>query len=175
MEAALGYQDLLEELQSHPPADQILHVNLAGRDPDDGATRIPYEKGALFLRQIESAFGRPRFDAYLKAYFDHFAFRSITTAQSLEFLRANLLAHRSSGGACKIAVNEWIFQPGLPASARVPVSEAFQVVDRAVADWLKNKKIDTTQWSTQEWLHFLRGLPRISAPTGCGVSICRGA
>lgn len=159
MEAALGYQDLLDELQSHPPADQILHVNLAGRDPDDGATLIPYEKGALLLRQIEHAFGRERFDAYLKAYFDHFAFQSITTAQSLEYLRTNLLA-LDSRAARRIDVNEWVFQPGLPASARVPVSEAFQSVDAALADWLKNKKIDTTAWSTQEWLHFLRGLPR---------------
>jgi leukotriene-A4 hydrolase len=47
MEAALGYQDLQDELKSHPVADQILHVDLAGRDPDDGATQIPYEKGAL--------------------------------------------------------------------------------------------------------------------------------
>jgi leukotriene-A4 hydrolase len=152
MEAALGYQDLQEELKSHPPADGILHVNLEGRDPDDGATAIPYEKGALFLRQIESAFGRERFDAYLKTYFDHFAFQSITTAQSLEYLRNHMLAPAD--------VNEWVYQPGLPVSARVRASEAFEAVDLQLADWLRGKKIDTAAWSTQEWLHFLRGLPR---------------
>jgi leukotriene-A4 hydrolase len=157
MEAALGYQDLQEELKSRPAADQILHVNLAGRDPDDGATSIPYEKGALFLRQIESTVGRERFDAYLKTYFDHFAFQSITTAQSLEYLRSRMLAPAN--------VNEWVFEPGLPTSARVPVSEAFEAVDLQLADWLRGKKIDTAQWSTQEWLHFLRGLPReLGAP-----------
>ena len=58
-------------------------------------------------------------------------------------------------------MNEWVaFQLGLPVSARIPVSEAFQSVDLALADWLKNKKIETSEWSTQEWLHFLRGLPR---------------
>jgi leukotriene A-4 hydrolase/aminopeptidase len=152
MEAALGYQDLQEELKSHPPADQILHINLAGRDPDDGVTAIPYEKGALFLRQIESAVGREKFDAYLKEYFDHFAFQSITTAQSLEYLRSHMLAPAD--------INEWVNQPGLPESARVPVSEAFQAVDLELVDWLQGKKIDTAEWSTQEWLHFLRGLPR---------------
>jgi leukotriene-A4 hydrolase len=163
MEAALGYQDLQEELKSNPPADQILHVNLAGRDPDEGATQIPYEKGALFLRQIETVFGRQRFDPWLKAYFDHFAFQSITTAQSLEYLRTNLPAVDSKTlphiDARRIEVNEWVYQPGLPASARVPVSEAFQSVDLKLADWLRGKKIDTVEWSTQEWLHFLRGLP----------------
>jgi leukotriene-A4 hydrolase len=152
MEAALGYQDLQEELKSNPPADQILHVNLEGRDPDDGATDIPYEKGALFLRQIESAFGREKFDAYLKAYFDHFAFQSITTEQSLEYLRSHMLAPANG--------NEWVFQPGLPASARAPVSKAFEAVDLQLSDWLRGKNIDTAAWSTQEWLHFLRGLPR---------------
>jgi leukotriene-A4 hydrolase len=32
-------------------------------------------------------------------------------------------------------------------------------VDLALADWLRGKNIDTAKWSTQEWLHFLRGLP----------------
>lgn len=152
MEAALGYQDLQEELKSQSPADQVLHVDLAGRDPDDGATSIPYEKGALFLKQIESAYGRERFDAYLKTYFDHFAFQSITTAQSLEYLRGHMLAPAD--------VNEWVYQPGLPASARAPASGAFEAVDLQLAEWLQGKRIDTAQWSTQEWLHFLRGLPR---------------
>jgi aminopeptidase N len=87
MEAVLGYQDLQEDLKTLKPADQILNINLDGRDPDDGMSDIPYEKGALFLTQLEHTFGRERFDAYLKGYFDHFAFQSITTAQSLAWRR----------------------------------------------------------------------------------------
>jgi leukotriene-A4 hydrolase len=158
MEAALGWQELQEELKSHSSADQILHVNLQGRDPDDGATEIPYEKGALFLRQIENAFGRETFDSYLRAYFDHFAFQSITTTQSLEYLQTRLLA-LDSQAAGRIYVNDWVYRPGLPASALASVSEAFQSVNLERADWLRSKDIDTTAWSTQEWLHFLRGLP----------------
>jgi len=109
-------------------------------------------------------FGRVRFDGYLREYFDHFAFQSITTAQSLEYLRNHLLepavqaVPRISAG--RIDINEWVFQPGLPATAQAPVSEAFQSVDLKLADWLRGKKIDTREWSTQEWLHFLRGLPQ---------------
>ena len=33
----------------------MLHVDLTGRDPDEGMTRVPYEKGALFFRAIEQA------------------------------------------------------------------------------------------------------------------------
>lgn len=163
MEAALGYQDLQDELKSQPSADQILHIDLKGRDPDDGATHIPYEKGALFLLQIEQAFGRQRFDAWLKEYFDHFAFQSITTEQCIDYMREHLFKGKDgklSPAAATIPLDQWIYQPGLPASAPVPVSEAFQTVDRDITVWTGGGDITTAEWSTQEWLHFLRGLPQ---------------
>ncbi len=150
MEAVLGYQDLQEELKGNASKDQILNINLEGRDPDDGMTQIPYEKGALFLRQVEQAFGREKLDAYLKSYFDHFAFQSITTAQSLAYMREHLFA-QDAAAAAKIPVNEWVYQPGLPKSAPVPVSEVFAAIDKGAPP--------TASWSTQEWLHYLRGLP----------------
>jgi leukotriene-A4 hydrolase len=158
MEAALGHRELEEELKSHQPPDQILHVNLEGRDPDDGATQIPYEKGALFLTQVEQALGRAKFDTYLKDYFEHFAFRSITTAASLDYMRRHLFA-LDSQAAARIPVDEWVYQPRLPESAPVPRSEAFDAVDQQVVAWLRGGMIETGSWSTQEWQHFLHGLP----------------
>ena len=49
MEAVLGMAELRAELSRLPDKDQILYVDLDGRDPDDGMTQIPYEKGSLFL------------------------------------------------------------------------------------------------------------------------------
>ncbi len=147
MEAALGRQELEQELGTFKPPDQILHINLTGRDPDDGMTQVPYEKGALLLRAIEQQYGRERFDAFLKAYFDHFAFRSITTAQFLDYIRRSLPDIDS-----KVPLNRWIFEPGLPVGAPHPVSDLFAKVEAA------GGHPDTSHWSTQEWLHFLRGL-----------------
>ena len=59
--------------------DTMLHLDLTGRDPDDGVNDIAYEKGATFLRTIEAAVGRDTFDAFLRGYFDRHAFHSITT------------------------------------------------------------------------------------------------
>ena len=143
MEAALGYQDLQDALKTHPPAEQILHIELAGRDPDDGCTSVPYEKGALFLRHVEQTFGRQALDAWLKSYFDQFAFRSITTAQSLDYMREHLFAANPQLAA-KIPLQEWVFEPGLPACVRPPLFEPAASID---------------EWTTHEWLHFLRGLP----------------
>ena len=67
MEAVLGLAELRDELKRLPEKDQILHIDLTGRDPDDGMTRVPYEKGALFLRTLERAFGASAFDDFLRA------------------------------------------------------------------------------------------------------------
>ena len=72
MEWMLGHQDLMEELESFAdsPGDQILAVDLSGRDPDDGMTNVPYEKGAFFLRRLEETYGREVFDEFLRSWFD---------------------------------------------------------------------------------------------------------
>ena len=56
MEAALGRRDLEEELAGLEPPDEILHIDLKGRDPDAGFTEVAYEKGALFLLHLEEDF-----------------------------------------------------------------------------------------------------------------------
>jgi len=163
MEAALGLQSLKKEMDDLPDADEILHVDLAGRDPDDGFTLVPYEKGALFLRLLEETFGRERFDQFLKGYFERFAFQSITTDDFIAHLKKNLLDPNPELAA-KIPLDEWINKPGLPASAPKPQSDAFAKVEAQAKEWLDGKtpaaELQTKQWSTQEWLHFLRYLPQ---------------
>lgn len=163
MEAALGLQSLKKEMEDLKEADEILHVDLAGRDPDEGFTLAPYEKGALFLRLLEETFGRERFDQFLKGYFERFAFQSITTDDFIAHLKKNLLDPNPQL-ATKIPLEEWIYKPGLPTSAPKPQSDAFAKVEAQAIEWLEGKtptaKLRTKQWSTQEWLHFLRFLPQ---------------
>ncbi|MGE0883939.1 MAG: M1 family metallopeptidase [Blastocatellales bacterium] len=163
MQAVLGRQTLEALLAKFDPRDQILHIDLTGRDPDDGSTEVPYEKGALFLRHLEETFGRERFDEFLKGYFDAFAFRSITTADFRAYLQKNLLDENPQLAA-KVPVDEWIEKPGLPASAPKPQSEAFAKVETQAKLWLEGKapaaKLETQKWTTQEWLHFLKFLPQ---------------
>lgn len=162
MEWALGQRELREELAAMPPRDQVLHVDLAGRDPDEGMTRIPYEKGALFLLALEQAFGRETFDPFLKGYFDQFAFQSITTADFLAYLKANLFV-KNEAAAKSIDLDAWIEKPGLPEGAPTPTSDRFDKVAAVAAEWSKGRleadKIATVDWSTYEWLHFLQSLP----------------
>jgi leukotriene-A4 hydrolase len=156
MEAVLGRRELDREMESLPEGDRVLHIDLKGRDPDDGCTLVPYQKGALLLRTIEREVGRPRFDAFLRSYFNNFAFQSITTADFLEYLRREL--------PVSLPIEEWIYKPGIPAGAAEPRSDAFRRIEAAATRWQRGEAVDTGGWSTQEWLHFLRVLPEPDMP-----------
>lgn len=152
MEFALEIAELKEEMAKLPAKDQALHIDLKGRDPEEGVTLVPYVKGALLLRAIEDEIGRDRFDPFIRNYFDHFAFQSVTTAQFEEHLKQKI-------PDLKLNVKEWIYQPGLPASTPSIQSYLLGQVDDQVTKWKKNEPINTDDWSAQQWLHFLRALP----------------
>jgi leukotriene-A4 hydrolase len=163
MEAVIEKQELLQEFSELPDKDEVLYIDLKGRDPDDGFTRVPYVKGMLFLRRMEEVFGRETFDNFLRGYFNQFAFRSIVTGDFVDYLRENLFKQNSELAA-KINVDEWLTQPGLPKDAPQPRSDALQKTEAAAREWAAgNRKTDSLPvkgWSTQEWLHFLRSLPQ---------------
>lgn len=162
MEAVLGRRTLDAELATLPTPDEILRVNLKGRDPDDGFTQVPYEKGALFLRRLEEEAGRPAFDRFLRSYFNRFAFQSIVTDDFLAYLRANLL-NKNPRLAARVNLTEWIDQAGLPTDAPRAKSTAFTSIETAARDFAAGRTaaaaINTRAWTTQEWLHFLTNLP----------------
>jgi len=169
MLASLGWQDLQQAVKDAggPAApDTRLHLDLAGRDPDEGTNDIAYEKGAAFLRTIEAAVGRARWDAYLRSYFDRHAFQPMTTEGFLADVRANLIR----GDAAleqRLQLDRWAYQPGVPENAVVPQSTAFARVEeqaQAFADGTRASALQTANWSTQEWQHFLGALPPRMTP-----------
>jgi leukotriene-A4 hydrolase len=162
MEATLGKRSLLEEMTGMDERDQILHVDLKGRDPDDGFTGVPYEKGALFLRLLEEKFGREKFDKFVRGYFASHAFQSITTETFVDYLQKNLL-DTSPNIVSRADVDEWIEKAGLPKDAPEPKSDAFTKVEAQANNYLSGKTaanaLVTKDWTTQEWLHFLKTMP----------------
>ncbi|GAB4158498.1 MAG: M1 family metallopeptidase [Planctomycetota bacterium] len=162
MEIALALHDLREEMAQLPPEDQILHVRLDGRNPDDGMTGVPYHKGAALLRRLEQIEGRERFDAFLRDYFAGHAFRSITTDDFIRFLKARLPETSSPE---PIDLDLWIERPGLPPDLPEPTSPLFADVDSVLSGFLEQRDAAalarrTKGWVTQQWLRFLEGLPR---------------
>jgi len=162
-EFILAADELRGELGEVPKADQRLVPDFDARDADDAGSDFAYTKGAWLLRTLEAKFGRDAFDTYLRAYFDHFAFQSISTDQMLAYLEPNLLA-KYPGKMTLAEVRAWIDQPGIPADARVPTSEHFVSIAKQREAWLagtrKAAALDARGWNTQEWMYFLDGLPK---------------
>ena len=161
MEAVLGLKSLRADLAKLKPADQILAIDLRDRDPGDGFTNVPYEKGRLFLNYLDAKFGRERFDSFLRGYFEHFAFKSVNSEQFMSYLQENLL-DRFPGIVSRAQANTWVLSPGMPADAVLPVTNLFQPVDAARDAWLAGKlpaKKIGTDWVAQQWLYFLDGMP----------------
>jgi leukotriene-A4 hydrolase len=159
--ARRALDDEITRLGGVSAPDTILHIDLAGRNPDDGMTDIPYEKGAALLKLLERTFGRTRFDAYLRSYFDRHAFQPITTAAFLEDLRTHLLAGDTALEQT-LKIQEWLYKPGLPDNSPMPRSTTLELVDQqaqAFAGGAPAASVNAGNWTTQEWQHFLESLP----------------
>jgi leukotriene-A4 hydrolase len=114
------------------------------------------------LSYLEAKFGRDRFDAFLHGYFEHFAFKSITTEQFNQYLAENLL-DRFPGLVTQAQILAWESAPGIPADAPLPVSSAFAQVDDARSAWLGGRlqpKQFGIDWVAQQWIYFLDDMPR---------------
>jgi aminopeptidase N len=157
-------RSLRDDLGSQSAADQLLAADLRGRDPASAGREPAFEKAGLFFAYLDAKYGRERFDAFLKGYFDHFMLKSIDTDQFIAYLKENLL-DRFPGIVTREQVLAWVTSAGIPADAMLPASAAFDTVDAARSAWLTGKvparKIDTRGWETPQWQYFLFGMPAL--------------
>ncbi|KAA0071738.1 M1 family metallopeptidase [Rhodanobacter sp. T12-5] len=164
-EALLSARALQKEIGKMPANSQKLAPDPRGVGADDSLSDVAYDKGSWFLRTLEQRYGREHFDAYLKSYFDHFAFQSITTEQMLAFLRPNLI-EKYPGKMSWDEVKAWVYGEGIPKDAPLPDSPRFNAIDRERTDFLAGSlaatKLDAKDWNTQEWMYFLDRLPDVA-------------
>ncbi len=163
MQWELGYQDMQSDLTTMgmDSADTRLKVNLNKRHPGDGFSNIPYEKGAVFIRLLEETIGRKQFDIWLNNYFNKFAFKPTTTEDCLKFMDEELF---KGDTALKnnIQVNRWVYEPGLPDNCPRSNPTRFIEVDKNRTNFEQQtaaRNLITKNWTTHEWLQFLRKLP----------------
>ncbi|TDN37988.1 aminopeptidase [Hymenobacter sp. UV11] len=157
----LGEADLHHTLQELGPASAATRLHLAGRNPDDGLNDIAYEKGCLLLLTLEHLVGRPRLDAFITEYFARFAFQSMDTDRFASYLTQALL---TPAEAAHLNLPAWLDGPGLPPGAPTATSARLAGVDAVLARLATGTPpaelhYITKEWSSQEWEHFLRGLP----------------
>jgi hypothetical protein len=165
MEALYGPERA--EIEADLAWDQLRRAIASAEDPSaitlhGAGTGVEYIKGEAFLRTLEHAVGRERWDAYLRGYFDRFAFQPQTTAGFLADLRTHLVKGDAALES-KLQLDAWVYQPGIPTGAYHKPSPALLKVDAARAAFLAGggaSALPGKTWTTQQWKRFLDGLPR---------------
>ncbi|QGW63834.1 aminopeptidase [Lysobacter soli] len=168
MEKVISRNELGAEYKELDPKLQVLALRPGTlADPDGQSSSTVYTKGAWFLQFLEERYGREAFDPFLKEYFNHFAFQSIPTTTFVEYAKKNLL-EKYPGKVTEAELDQWIYEPGVPDTAPKTVSPRFDAVDAARKAWLDSgtlpAKDATSKWSTQEWVHFIDGMPETLKP-----------
>lgn len=138
-----------------------LKDDLKDKDPEDGFTRVPYDKGAAFLLKIEQTVGREQLDEFLNKYFEAHAFESMTTEKFLEYLNDHLLEGHEDWKD-EIDIERWVYGPGIPDNYPEIDNPRFDKVDEEVENFLEgtaSDDLETQDWSTHEWRRFLGKLP----------------
>lgn len=163
-EAALSFASMEETLEENGMDAPITALHLADAEagPDGGASGVIYDKGAAFLRTVETIVGREKFDAWLESWFDRHAFEPATSAMFLADMRENLVKGDADLEA-KLMLDEWVYQPGLPSNVVRPDPAAFAEVDKAAQTYAAARKVDRgawAKWTAAERQRFLTKLPR---------------
>lgn len=159
----LEYESLVETVQEFgaTSADTHLKLKLEGRDPDEGVSDIAYNKGAYFLRLLESKVGRENWDAFVNGYFTTNAFKVMTTEAFVEYLNEHLIDAHPEAFA-DVDIRAWIYGPGIPDNCPKVVSTRFTAVDQEVHAFnggAAAASLKTSGWTTHEWLRFIYQLP----------------
>jgi leukotriene-A4 hydrolase len=156
----LGHRELVTSLPEIKPADTRLALDIPrDRDPEDIPGDPAYEKGAMFLRTLEEAFGREVFDAFVRRRFQRLAFQSTTSVAFEADVRRELIdKHPGKFSVEQLAA--WLHQPGLPAGTAPRPARRVTELDAIAAAVVKSGTLfDASSWNTLDWVVFLRALP----------------
>jgi len=172
-ECLVGYNDLIKTVQQFGDQHEFtkLQPNLNGIDPDDAFSKIPYEKGSLFLLFLERIIvgSRDKMCKWLQSYFIQFRHKSITT----EIMKTHFLEHFSKDAAVKdklseIKWNDWLTLPGLPSFNPIQVCDQSLVKKciQLAAKWINEsgkdaKHDDLADFSSKQKMYFLDELLKV--------------
>ncbi|HEY0883130.1 MAG TPA: M1 family metallopeptidase, partial [Archangium sp.] len=155
--AALGRNDLDDAIARFEKGGQPeltkLRTKLDGIDPDEAFSVVPYEKGYLFLRTIEGAVGREKFDVILKSWLQAHRFGSANTDDFIAHLEKT-----APGVLARIDAKAWLDQPGVPNTAPRARSERLDAVKALVGTVPTTEQV--SKWTATEWQLFLEWSPR---------------
>eukprot|EP00927_Polykrikos_kofoidii_P049772 TRINITY_DN43785_c0_g1_i1.p1 TRINITY_DN43785_c0_g1~~TRINITY_DN43785_c0_g1_i1.p1 ORF type:complete len:623 (-),score=111.48 TRINITY_DN43785_c0_g1_i1:103-1971(-) len=173
----VGYNDLVRTVQLLTSCGEnqftALEPELVGIDPGRAFSRIPYEKGSLFLFYLEGIVGgEEAMTEWLKTYFSDFARQSIETADFKKHF-CNFFDERNPAALKGVDWDAWLHGRGLPSFDLKSYADQSLVKDtRDLADrWLSGgtslmvkpepegvSSNDLVSWQSQQIMVFLDNL-----------------
>ena len=162
LHAALGRRELDESLArfADRPAMTKLRTHLIGVDPDECYSLVPYEKGYMFLCELEAAAGRDAFAGWLRSYLHAFRFGAITTEDFLAHFEAAL-----PGVLAEVGAHAWLDGEGVPAGARTARSSRLDAIE-ALGGAVPSPD-QAASWTPIEWALYLESVPRPAPEATC--------
>lgn len=161
MAEALSWADIQTALGSVSPDGQRLHW-IGDVDANENSSAITYDKGATFLRTVEGIIGRERIDAYLRSYFDRYAFQPMTTQAFLADFRTHVVRGDAALEA-RLMLDQWAYEPGIPSNAVAPQAEGFSEIPNYVQAFVDGGPAAAAPWefwNTMQRQRYLQTLPR---------------
>ena len=154
---ASGYallQKTCIELKGEPEFTK-LNQYLPGVDPDEAFSRIPYEKGCLFLFFLEILVGgKEKMVEWLQSYFKDFYQKCVSWKQMAEHFEKHFKD-------VKVDWEEWMHGPGLPKWDPLPYLKE-KISEKAIElskIWLKMSGAGATEndlaWKPEQTMLFL--------------------
>jgi leukotriene-A4 hydrolase len=166
-EMSIGYQDLKKTVADIGPEHEYtkLRPNLTGVDPDDAFSKVPYEKGSLFLFYLETQVGgSSHMLEWIHQFYTKYEGKSICT----ETMKSDFLSffHAKGGDAAKnvaaVDWDSWLYKPGLPSfDPSDALKNSFGASCHELADkWIKHagegtNKDDLKGFRSKQVMYFL--------------------
>jgi leukotriene A-4 hydrolase/aminopeptidase len=165
LDAVVGFNNMLEDMKLPDVTPEMTQLKTVKINPTR-TTRVPYEKGFLFLTRIERVVGREKFDAFTAKYIHTYQFLSLTTEEFLEFLKVELPEAFE-----QVDIDTWIHSPGVPDDAPAFNSLLMKAVDTALERYQEDSTLPTPaeigKLNVAQTRLFLQGLPESIATEDC--------
>ncbi|XP_044735037.1 leukotriene A-4 hydrolase [Chrysoperla carnea] len=167
LQTLVGYvelRDTITQMGDDSPLTKLV-PDLKGLHPDEAFSRVPYEKGSLFLRYLEQCVGgEDKFEEFLKHYIKIFSYKSINTD---DFKNLFLEYFPSKEIHEKIDWQTWLYSPGMPPKVPDLDASLMNKINSLTNQWIafnNSNEItsitekDISKYSTIEVLQFLNQL-----------------
>ncbi len=145
----INYESYMEQREEEPRFT-VLHRQFLPDDTLSIFNSTNYRKGSLFLHTLESEMGRDAFDTVIRSYFRRFGWRWVNDRSLLDMLRG-------AEGSAGLRLDEWVYQPGLPANVAAPKKS--RLWDRIAVEARRFRSgAPASILTTSDWTSFERDL-----------------